>query len=126
MSKFQDPRHRQRWEIEMDERYARFRATSQRFEAVLDRNIRQGRPMTKLSAIADRIRLKKLAHDKVADDWAKRLDELDKREPEAFAAGHAVLAERETDLAGMESDLRALSNNGPLSGSSSEILKNST
>jgi hypothetical protein len=117
MARFHHPEHRSRTEVEADERYARFRVSSRHFEAVLDRNIRQGRPMTKLSAIADRIRLKKLAHDKVADEWAARLDALDKREPEAFAAGHAVLAERETDLAGMESDLRALSNNGPLSDS---------
>jgi hypothetical protein len=41
---------------------------------------------------------------------------LDKREPEAFAVGDAVIAEREADLSGMEQDLRTLSNL-PLAGS---------
>ena len=72
--------------------------------------------MTKLAAIGERIAAKKAAHDAKADQWAARLDALDKREPEAFAVGDAVIAEREADLAGMEQDLRTLSNL-PLAGS---------
>lgn len=66
--------------------------------------------LSKLAAIADRIKTKKEAHDKKADEWAARLDAIDKREPEAFEAGDHVLAERETDLADMEATMRALSN----------------
>jgi hypothetical protein len=66
--------------------------------------------MSKLSEIGARIAQKKAAHDAKAEEWAKRLDALDKREPEAFAVGDAVLKEREADLAQMESDLRTLSN----------------
>ena len=98
-------------------RYVRFQESARRFAAVLDRNVSEGRrPMTKLSAIAERIKAKKVLHDKTADAWAARLDALDKREPEAFAVGDAVIAEREADLAGMEQDLRTLSNL-PLAGS---------
>jgi hypothetical protein len=66
--------------------------------------------MTKLAAIADRIKSKKAAHDAKADEWAQRLDAIEQREPQAFAAGDAVLAEREQDLAVMESEMRQLSN----------------
>lgn len=70
--------------------------------------------MGRLSDIADRIKAKKLAHDAKADEWGRRLDSLELREPEAFAAGDAVVSERETDLASMEADLRQLSNFAPL------------
>lgn len=66
--------------------------------------------MANLSEIGARIAQKKAAHDAKADEWARRLDEVDRREPGAFAVGEAVLAEREHDLAQMESDLRTLSN----------------
>lgn len=94
-----------------------FQQLSRRFAVALDQNIGELRPMTKLSAIADGIAAKKAAHDRQADLWAARLDALDKREPQAFAVGDAVIAEREADLAGMESDLRSLSNLSPLAGS---------
>lgn len=72
--------------------------------------------MSKLSAIAERIAEKKLAHDKKADDWATRLDALDQKEPAAFAYGDGVIAERETDLSDMEKTMRTISNL-PLEGS---------
>jgi hypothetical protein len=104
-------------ELIVDAAFIAHRVVSQSFDAVLARNIREGKkPMTKLSAIADRIKAKKAGHDKKADEWAARLDALDKREPEAFAVGDAVIAEREADLSGMEQDLRTLSNL-PLAGS---------
>ena len=97
--------------------YIAHQVASKRFDAVMARNVAEGKkPMTKLSAIADRIKAKKAMHDAKADEWAARLDALDKREPQAFAVGDAVIAERETDLAGMEQDLRTLSNL-PLAGS---------
>jgi hypothetical protein len=66
--------------------------------------------MSKLSEVASRIKQKKAAYDAKADEWGRRLDALDRREPEAFAVGDAVVAEREMDLKSMESDLRQLSN----------------
>lgn len=70
----------------------------------------RARIMSKLSAIADRIATKKQKHDAKADEWAARLDGLDAREPQAFAVGDAVVAEREQDMAQFESDMRQLSN----------------
>lgn len=70
----------------------------------------EGKRMSKLGAIADRIAAKKAAHDAKADEWGARLDALDGREPEAFAIGDAVIAEREGDLAEMERTMRSLSN----------------
>lgn len=69
-----------------------------------------GKPVSKLGAVADRIAAKKVAHDKKADEWAARLDELDKREPTAFAFGDAVMDERETDVKEMEANMRKISN----------------
>lgn len=66
--------------------------------------------MSKLGAIADRIAEKKKAHDAKADEWAARLDALDRREPDAFAIGDAVIEEREGDLRDMENTMRTLGN----------------
>ena len=66
--------------------------------------------MTKLSSIGDRIAAKKKAHDAKADEWGSRLDSIDAREPAAFAAGDAVLAEREQDIDQFERDMKQLSN----------------
>lgn len=66
--------------------------------------------MSKLGAIADRMKAKKVAHDAKADEWAARLDAIDQREPHAFAIGDAVIAERDADLAEMEATMRTLSN----------------
>lgn len=72
--------------------------------------LKKGVTVSKLGAMAERIAAKKEAHDRKADEWAQRLDLLDRREPAAFAIGDAVLDERETDLADMERSMRALSN----------------
>jgi hypothetical protein len=72
--------------------------------------------MSKLADIADRIKTKKETHDRKADEWARRLDAIDRREPQAFAAGDAVIAERDADLSEMENTMRQLSNL-PLAGS---------
>lgn len=72
--------------------------------------LKEGRRMSKLGAIAERIAAKKQAHDAKADEWAGRLDALDRKEPESFAIGDAVIEERETDLADMERNMRAISN----------------
>lgn len=76
---------------------------------VLSAVAREGR-VSKLGAIADRIAEKKKAHDAKADEWALRLDALDRREPDAFAIGDAVIAEREGDLSDMERTMRSLGN----------------
>lgn len=80
------------------------------WRVVAARKLRKDMRMGKLGEIADRIAEKKKCHDAKADEWAKRLDAIDKREPEAFAIGDSVIEERETDLHQMESDLRKLSN----------------
>lgn len=66
--------------------------------------------MSKLGAVAERLKAKKAVHDAKADEWASRLDALDRREPEAFRAGDTVIGEREVDLAEMEATMRNLSN----------------
>lgn len=66
--------------------------------------------MSKLASIAERIAAKKLSHDQKADEWATRLDALDKKEPAAFEYGDGVIAERETDLSDMEKTMRTISN----------------
>lgn len=66
--------------------------------------------MSKMESIADRIATKKLAHDAKADEWAKRLDALDAKEPLAFAHGDSVIAEREYDLAQFDKTIRTISN----------------
>ena len=78
-------------------------------ERVVKAIVRETR-MSKLGAIADRIKAKKEAHDAKADEWASRLDAIDQREPHAFAIGDAVIAERDADLAEMEATMRTLSN----------------
>ena len=102
-------------EIEADLRIAAARTSrvveaSQRLDAVLTAGIEEGKRVSKLGAIAERIAAKKVAHDAKADEWAARLDALDRREPEAFAIGDAVIEEREGDLAEMERTMRTLGN----------------
>jgi hypothetical protein len=83
---------------------------SKRLDDVLQAGIQEGKRVSKLGAIAERIAAKKIAHDAKADEWARRLDAIDRREPEAFAIGDAVIDERETDLADMEREMRTISN----------------
>lgn len=114
MSEYRDPRHPV--ETEADRRYADLRRVSVRLDAVLAAGIREGRRMTSMGAIGQRIAAKKAVHDAKADEWAARLDVVDALEPRAFAAGDAAVAEREADLAQFESDMKVLSNL-PLAGS---------
>jgi len=76
---------------------------------VVTNMVRIGQVST-LAAVADRIKAKKEAYQKKADEWAKRLDALDAREPEAFKAGEQGIETQETDLSDMESMMRTLSN----------------
>jgi hypothetical protein len=108
MPAYRDTRHRV--EILADREYAAVRRASWRLDAKLVEWIRKGRRMSKLAAIGDRIAQKKLAHDRKADEWAKRLNAVDEREQHAFAIGEAVIVEREADLADLESTVRGLSN----------------
>jgi hypothetical protein len=110
---WRDSRHRV--EVEADLRYAAARTVraveaSRKLDAVLAAGISEGKRVSKLAEMADRIAAKKVAHDAKADEWAARLDALDKREPEAFAIGDAVVVEREADLGEMEKTMRAISN----------------
>lgn len=72
------------------------------------------RDVARLSIIADRIAVKKREHNAQADEWSARLDAMDTAEPGAFAIGDAVVAEREQDLARIESDMKQLSNLPPI------------
>lgn len=77
-------------------------------------NLMQGhQQMSKLADVAERIKAKKLAHEARADAMAARLDKIDQREPEVFAIAEAAIDERMADLAGMEADMRSLSNLAP-------------
>ena len=69
--------------------------------------------MASLSSVADRIKAKKAAYAAKAEGWAARLDKLDALEPMAFTSTDAAIAAAETDLSGMEADMRALTNAGP-------------
>jgi hypothetical protein len=108
MPAYRDSRHRV--EILADREYAAVRRASGRLDARLVEWIREGRSVSKLAAIGDRIAAKKAAHDKKADEWAARLNAVDEREQSAFAIGEAVIIERESDLADLESTVRGLSN----------------
>src|ERR1700744_5411436 len=72
--------------------------------------LQEGKRMSKLGAVSDRIVAKKIAHDKKADEWAARLDALDESEKTAFAFGDGVISERETDVKEMQADMRKISN----------------
>ena len=74
----------------------------------------QVKSMATLSAVAARIKAKKIAHQAKADQIAARLDALDQLEPHAFAAIEHSISGMETDLGDMESEIRALSNGSPL------------
>ena len=108
MPAYRDTRHRV--EILADREYAAVRRASWRLDARLVEWIREGRRMSKLAAIGDRIAAKKAAHDRQADLWAARLNAVDEREKHAFAIGEAVIIEREADLSELESTVRTLSN----------------
>lgn len=97
-------------EADADRRYADLRRAGVKLDAVLTAGIREGRRMTSMGAIGQRIAAKKAAHDAKADEWAARLDAVDALEPRAFAIGDAAVAEREADLAQFESDMKVLSN----------------
>lgn len=71
--------------------------------------------MASLASVADRIKTKKANYAAKAEGWAARLDALDKREPDAFAATDAAVTAYESDLSGMEADMRALTNGNPTS-----------
>jgi hypothetical protein len=125
MALWRDTRHRT--EVEADDRYAQARAVKGVTDAAsIEKNadkiqayrvgLVEGRRMSKLAAISERIVEKKAAHDKKADEWAARLDALDQREPGAFAIGDAVIAERDADLKEMEDTMRGLSNLPNVSG----------
>lgn len=69
-----------------------------------------GRRMSKLAAVADRMTAKRAAHDAKADAFMARLDVIDKAEPAAFTRGEAFLKDREADLREFEDTLRQLTN----------------
>lgn len=72
--------------------------------------------MSKLAAVAERIKTTKAKLDVEADKLAARLDEIDAEAPKALLRSHAFLDAQTADVAAMEDTLRQLSNL-PLDGS---------
>jgi uncharacterized phage infection (PIP) family protein YhgE len=66
--------------------------------------------MGKLQSVAQRIAATKQSLEAEADKLAGRLDEIDKKAPQAFQRGHDILSQHNADLDAMESELRQLSN----------------
>lgn len=66
--------------------------------------------MSKLQAIADRIKDTKRKLDDEADKLAVKLDGIDKNAPAAFDRGHRFLDAQQADVAAIEDTLRQLSN----------------
>lgn len=66
--------------------------------------------MASLKSISERIAEKHAAHMAKADEYAARLDGIDKREPEVFAHVDNVMDGLKGNLDGIESDMKALSN----------------
>ena len=66
----------------------------------------------KLHGIAQRIAATKKSLDDQADKLAQRLDDLDKKAPEAFTKASALIEQHNTDIDAMEGELRQLTNAG--------------
>jgi hypothetical protein len=64
----------------------------------------------KLHSIAQRIAATKKSLDNQADQLAARLDDLDKKAPDAFKSANALIDQHNTDIDAMEAELRQLSN----------------
>ena len=99
---------------EQTERIASARGVAQALVEGYEAKKELGR-MASLASVADRIKAKKAAYAKKAEEWAARLDKLDEREPDAFAATDAAIVAHEADLDSMEGDMRALTNVPPTS-----------
>jgi len=74
--------------------------------------------MSKLSAVADRIKQTKKRLDDEADKLMNKLDGLDVKAPAAFDRGHAFLTQQHAEVDAIDDTLRQLSNL-PLDGSES-------
>lgn len=74
---------------------------------------RGGGAVSNLQSVGERITAKRLARQKKADDWAARLDEMDRLEPEIYARGDAVLDAADADMKGLEAELSTLGSNLP-------------
>jgi hypothetical protein len=91
-------------------------AKSRKLDRFLTREIHK---MSKLTAIADRIKETKERLDKEADALAVRLDEIDAAAPKAFDTAHAFLDLQKQEVASIDGTLRQLTNL-PLSSSGSD------
>ena len=66
--------------------------------------------MSKLAAIAERIKDTKTRLDAEADKLAERLDAVDAKAPGAFDGAHAFLAKQDAEIQAIEDTMRQLSN----------------
>lgn len=66
--------------------------------------------MSKLAALADRLKQTKKTLDDRADELGARLDEMDKIAPSTFDHAHSFLDAQEADVQSLEDGLRQLSN----------------
>jgi hypothetical protein len=100
-------------QVEWHKRFqARLQEDTQRIQSaqVIAKAIVQGQRMGKLQEIALRIAKTKESLDAEADKLSARLDEIDRKAPEAFTRGKAVIDQHSADLDAMEAELRQLSN----------------
>jgi len=66
--------------------------------------------MSKLHALADRIKATKKSLEARADEVNARLDEMDKVAPEVFDRAGTFIASQEADVQALDDGLRQLSN----------------
>lgn len=67
-------------------------------------------PMGKLHEVAERIKRTKASLESEADKLMAKLDGVDKKAPDAFSRGHAVIDQQSSDIDTMDAELRQLSN----------------
>lgn len=94
-----------------------FQKSSRRFAAVLDRNIKEGRPVSKVAMVGSAMTTLKAKLEQRAAALIERIGALDKAGDEKFALADHHLTAHETELAEMETELRQLGNFPPLAGS---------
>ena len=77
---------------------------------VIAKAIIQGQSMGKLHEVAERIKRTKASLESEADKLMAKLDGVDKKAPDAFSRGHAVIDQQSSDIDTMDAELRQLSN----------------
>lgn len=77
-------------------------------------NLRKELRMSKSSAIASRIAAIKKQWDDGLDQVAAKLDDIEPKVPATLGMAHTTLSQHNADIDQLESEMRQLSNGGPL------------